>query len=316
VLLLFALFRGLFVLTASAGSPSGMSYCLGLLLLPAGALMRRRLGPFGVGLIVLTAVVRLFSAARGETVVASGSARFIDRIVDEQDVAVQGARALELTGWRNDPDLDRLPAAMQKGYEEMRAHEGATPSAVVATYFGLNRAQHYDQLEVGDIDHARGVVIFLHGFAGGFTLPCWQFAQAAKGAGLATVCPNMRWRGDWWSDEGERIFSETLTKLKARGQRHIFVAGLSNGGTGASVLANRHPRELAGAILISGLGTQPPPVPTLVVYGERDQHYSKRRVALFAGAHGRALTLSGGHFAFLLDQDKAQQAIRDWLSER
>jgi pimeloyl-ACP methyl ester carboxylesterase len=150
-------------------------------------------------------------------------------------------------------------------------------------------------------------VIFLHGFAGGFSLPCWQLAQAAAEVGMATVCPQLGWRGDWWSPNGRRIFEDSLARLRARGAKRIVLAGLSNGGVGASALAGRTRTKLDGLVLISGQGRGAPSgVPTLVLYGRKDRHYPGARAA-------RLVSLDGGHFAFLLERERAHAAIVKFL---
>jgi pimeloyl-ACP methyl ester carboxylesterase len=174
------------------------------------------------------------------------------------------------------------------------------PSGDVIAYPG------YEQIELGDVASAKGVVIFLHGFGGAFTLPCWQLAQAAREAGLATVCPALGFRGDWWSREGRRIFADSLSRLRARGAKRVFLAGLSNGAVGASALARS--KRLAGVILISGMGRGVPEgMPSLVLYGKRDRHFRRGR---------DVVTLEGGHFAFLLEHERAHAAIARWLASQ
>jgi len=82
-------------------------------------------------------------------------------------------------------------------------------------------------------------VIFLHGYAGSYTLECWLVASAARAIGAVTVCPATDFSGHWRGEAGEQIVRATLDYLHTRGIRRVFLAGLSSGAMGASVLAPR-----------------------------------------------------------------------------
>jgi pimeloyl-ACP methyl ester carboxylesterase len=113
--------------------------------------------------------------------------------------------------------------------------------------------------------------------------------------------------GDWWSPQGEKTLERTLTWLERRGIRRVYLAGLSNGGVGASVLAGRLTRsrlELRGLVLISGASrvADTPRVPVLMVQGRHDSMFPARRMRAFAERTGNLATyfeVDSGHFAFL-----------------
>lgn len=316
-----------FVLTGP-GTWSGMAYALALLTLTiAGASLGKRWAPrlagAGAVLLVLTVVVRVGSAARGDSLTmrtgTAPGARVVDRLLDEEDLSVSAARTIQLTHFMHDPDVEVLPGEMSAGYRRMRAEQGDFPSPVVATYLGLQSRAAYDDLEIGDVDAASGVVIFLHGWAGSFSLPCWEVSRAAARVGMATVCPATRWVGDWWSPEGEAILRSVVTDLHARGQKHLVLAGLSNGGIGGSLLVTRFPGTFEGFVAISGASPQAAAagVPLLCVQGKRDAQIPASIVAAYAArSGGKYVELDAGHFVLLLKEDAVVDAIANFLSAR
>lgn len=272
--------------------------------------------------IAVVMLVRVASARSGETLHFAPSARLVDRLVDEQDIAVAGTRVLVAIDVLARDDKAELPSAMRAAYARMRAEEGDAPSPVAATYLGMQSASDFDLLlfepaaTSEDAAPSNGV-IFLHGFAGNFTLPCWQMARvAAEVSRAVTACPSTRWVGDWWSPEGEAILRRTVDVLHQRGVRHIVLSGLSNGGIGASRLAPRMRGTFAGLMLISGEApdARSAGIPTLIVHGRHDtmtpffiaQGYAER-----AGA--KLVVLEAGHFAMLVRASEHDQAVRTFL---
>ncbi|HEX4516828.1 MAG TPA: hypothetical protein VH054_24940 [Polyangiaceae bacterium] len=244
-----------------------------------------------------------------------GDVRAIDRVVDERDMAVNASRAIAYTHFMNDPDVPKLPNAMRDAYDQMAREEGDLPSPFAATYLGLQRPGASDAIEfMRDGDAA---VVFLHGSAGNFTMSCWLFARAAAKAGVSTTCPSTTWVGDWWSRDGEKIVRESIASLRARGKNRIYLAGLSNGGIGASRLAPRLADEkLAGLVLVSGAApdARATNLPALVVQGRDDAQISAAVVHAYAArANATYVELAAGHFALLVEREKAQRAITDWL---
>ena len=95
--------------------------------------------------------------------------------------------------------------------------------------------------------------MFLHGYAGNFSLPCWQIAQAVKGSALLTACPSDDLRRRLglcgWRRDGAR---RGEVQLRERGITKMVLAGLSNGGY-ASMLAPKLGSTFAGYVFISGV---------------------------------------------------------------
>jgi pimeloyl-ACP methyl ester carboxylesterase len=300
---------------------------------PARKIGRRRgLSRGAVLAIAAVALVRAFVAGDGRCMRVdegidgprTGSARLVNRLLDEGDVAVAGTRVLVASGMVHD-DVHELPSAMTSAYGAMRRDEGDAPSPFMATYLGLERPEAFDLVLVeatpsGETTSPpRTALIFLHGYAGSFDLPCWQIARAVASTGVVTACPSTRYVGDWWSADGEAILRRTVDVLHARGVDRIVLAGLSNGGYGAARLAPRMKGTFAGLVLISGADPAAPSaeIPTLVIHGTRDTMTScdqSRRYAAKVGA--RMVALDAGHFAMLVRGEETDRAVREFVSAR
>ena len=168
------------------------------------------------------------------------------------------------------------------------------------------------------MENPDSALIFLHGFGGNFTLQCWLVGQAARELGILTVCPSTRFDGYWWGENGERTLESTLDYLDARGVQHVFLAGLSNGGIGASRLAPNVMGKIDGLILISGAdpGADQVGLPVLVIHAVGDQRIpvaSARRYAEHAGELGTYLEYKGDHFLLAKRADEVIPEIQTWL---
>ena len=291
---------------------SGAAYVLAPMVLAASLVVSRawtrRVALAGAALLALPIAVRFATTKR------AGDVRAIDRVVDERDIAVNASRAIAYTHFMSDPDVPELPGAMRAAYDEMDRDEGSLPSPFVATYLGLQSPNASDTIEM--MRDGDAAVVFLHGSAGNFTLSCWLFARAAARAGMSTACPSTSWAGDWWTRSNEKIVRATISSLRARGKTRIFLAGLSNGGIGASRLAPRLAGEIDGLVLVSGAAPDAgaPGVPTLVVQGRVDGQVSTPMVRSYASRVGaKYVELEAGHFALLVERERASAAITDWL---
>ncbi|HVH41505.1 MAG TPA: hypothetical protein VM925_04150 [Labilithrix sp.] len=312
---------------------SGVAYVLalgaiivGLATLPLrGAKRPRRRGVTRGGVAALAAVacMRCCTANDGESMhltdARGASPRLVDRLLDEADVAVAGTRVLTMSGLLRD-DARELPTAMQAAYAEMRHAEGDAPSPVIGTYLGLQRPSAFDLVVIDPPEeaaaHADVAVVFLHGFAGAFDLPCWQMARAVGPLGIVTACPSTRWLGDWWSADGQAILRRTVDFLRSRGVSRVVLAGLSNGGHGASLLATRMRGTFSALVLISGAAAdaQPPGIPVLVIHGTKDTMASSQAARAYAARSGaRFVALDAGHFAMLVRGAEHDGAVRDFI---
>ncbi|MBN8226534.1 alpha/beta hydrolase [Corallococcus macrosporus] len=322
---------GLFVLAACIGaSASGWGYALGGVLLSLGLLTkpwrtRRGLTRVGLALLVTVAAVRLAVAdgARVHTErLPSPGTRYLNRLVDERDGTLVAAHALLLARRLPASDAAGFIPALESAFERLAREEGPVATPAIATWLGLQSPEAFDTVVITP-EHPSPdtAVVMLHGFAGNFTVYCWQLAQAARAISARTVCPSVGPQGAWWTEDGARTLEQTLTGLKARGIRRVYLAGLSNGAVGAHVLSSRvadSGLELRGLVLISGAERRAatPEVPVLFVQGTRDTMMPASLARDVAARLGRRATWFGvdsGHFAFLDRHAECQEAITTWL---
>ena len=135
-------------------------------------------------------------------------------------------------------------------------------------------------------------------------------------ADLATVCPSTGLKGDWWSASGERTVRATVEDLRRRGVRKFYLAGLSNGGVGATLLAPRMKDTFHGLLLISGASPSAanPGIPVLAVQGQHDTMMPASLVHAYTQrVGGRYVELDAGHFAMLLRAQETGDAVVSWL---
>jgi predicted esterase len=296
----------------------------GLLTAPVRATRRRGLTRAGLALLTTVMLLRIVLAGHGNTVsmtrADSTSAAFLDRLLPEADVAVTSARAVVMTGMLPAKDTKDLVPTLKRTFETMNQAEGSSPSPIVMTSLNLQTSRAFDTIEIhapGADSHA--AILFLHGYGGNFTLQCWMIAQAARRAGAATFCPSTRLAGDWWRGDGPEIAQRTLGRMRERGFDRIVLAGLSNGGVGASYIATRMKGSIVGLLLISGAAPDAPSpgVPTLALEGSHDTMMSPGVVRQYAERTGAAyVELDGTHFLLIEQPEKMTEVMSRWLAAR
>jgi pimeloyl-ACP methyl ester carboxylesterase len=280
--------------------------------------VRKILGATAIVLLLSVLLVRLTAAGSGAmhlvTLPGGTSSRWAARLVDEQDVSLLGARLLKVLWHLQGAERDGLVAAMHDSYVEMRREQTITPSPVVDTSLLRQSAEAFDTLVIEPPEQPRAGVVFLHGFAGSFTLECWLIAKAAREIGAVTVCPAVGFTGHWWEPQGVETLRETIAYLHARGVRKLYLAGLSNGAFAAEELVPRFASEFRGLILISGSPRRGGNggLPTLVVQGEHDANAlpGKEFAEL---VHGTYAGFDGGHFVMVMKRKEVLPTIARWL---
>jgi fermentation-respiration switch protein FrsA (DUF1100 family) len=308
----------------------GALYLLGGILIVTGMISApwwrrcsQTLALFGTTLILVIIVLRMLFPPAGSRLIltslpSQSGSHWLNRIFNEQDVVLFGARVGLQLGLISSAENQGLVPALAEMYRQM--HEMTPLSPFLVTYLNQQHPSAFDVVvadAAGDTRPKRGI-IFLHGFGGNFTLQCWLMAHAGERIGVVTVCPSTRASGDWWSPQGAEILRQTLTYLQRRGVEQVYLAGLSNGGIGASRLAQRFESDLAGLILISGADPDAPMtrLPVLVVQGKNDERvpmWVAEQYATAAGAASTYLLLEGDHFVLLRQADRVQSAIADWI---
>lgn len=315
-------------------SVSGWGYVVGACFVSAGLLskpwrQRRGLTRLGLALMLLVACGRLiFATGSGlDTVSLPGQGqRLVNRLVAERDGTLVAARLLLFTGRFRPSESRDLIAALQGAFDRLDDSEGAFATPAIATWVGLQSPESFDAVIIPpqagkDTDVA---FVSLHGFTGNFAVYCWQLSRAARAISALTVCPSVGPAGDWWSQQGAETLDRTLAWLEHRGIRRVYLSGLSNGGVGASVLAERVSRsglKLEGLVLVSGADSRaaPPRVPVLLVQGKRDTMMPARIMRDYAQKAGPLATyfeVDSGHFALLDRYEECEQAIASWLREQ
>lgn len=269
-----------------------------------------RLFGAGAALVLVPWLVRSFvvtgtERARLTVLPDDTGSRLVSRLYPEHDIALLTARVLGAWHPLRDVDAASFPAILEQSFARTDPPAAAVPTPAIATYLGLQSATGFDTLVVAP-PPARAAsdaaLIFLHGYAGHFYVYCWEAAQAAAAANLLTLCPTADPTGAWWTPDGERIFQATLDYAHRIGMNRIYLAGLSNGAAGASVLALAHQRDLSGLALISGTRAEHPPgIPTLVVHGASDELMPPSAARAYAARAPGATyrEIPGGHLVFL-----------------
>ena len=296
----------------------------GLLTAPARRTRLRGITRAGLALLATAVLVRMAGAGHSKTIAMtrrdSGSAPMVERLFPEGDVATSSARAVILTGMLPANDTKNLVPSLKRAFEAMDHAEGSGPSPIVMTFLNLQKRDAFDAIEVSaPAPDSHAAVLFLHGYGGNFTLQCWMIAQAARRAGAAAFCPSTRFEGDWWRGDGPEIVHATLGRMRERGFDRIVLAGLSNGGVGASYLAPRLQGAIIGLLLISGAAPDAPAagVPTLALEGSRDTMMTPAVVRKYAAASSASyVELEGTHFLLIEQPDAMTAAIARWLSAR
>jgi pimeloyl-ACP methyl ester carboxylesterase len=314
---------------AASWSPSGWGKLAALALVAGGMVSSpwrsqraRGVTRAGAALFALVAVTHSVRAGSSRTTTmptlpGNASSRWLGLPVDEEDVGLLGARGI---GWLwGLPPAERasVVAAMHDAYVAMGEAEGPTPSPVLDTLLGRQGPDAFDAVIVEPRERdPRAAVVFLHGYAGNFALACWLMSEAARTIGAVTVCPSTGFAGTWWSPDGERTVRAVLAYLEQRHIATVYLAGLSNGGIGASLLAERLAPSLAGLVLLSGVSPRGSTggLPTLVIHGESDTQTSAAASRAFAARTGAAYVgYDGGHFVMMVRRIEVRDAIASWL---
>lgn len=304
---LLLLMVGLFALHAQRGAAHR--------LVAAGALLV--LGPW-LGRIIL---FRGSEQTRVTTLPEDSGSRLLSRLYPEADGALAAAGLLRATGGLRDPEASRFGTILKEAYERTEPSANMLPTPAIATYLGLQGRSGFDTIVIRPPEQrvaADGALLFLHGYAGNFYVYCWEVAQAAAAANLVTLCPSTGPGGAWWEPDGEAIVAATLDYAHAIGMNRVYLAGLSNGAAGASVLATKLSARLAGLVLISGMrAEQPPALPVLVVQGTTDQMMPASHARAYAkrGPNVKYHELPGGHLILLSDHARVRALIAQFLSD-
>jgi pimeloyl-ACP methyl ester carboxylesterase len=254
------------------------------------------------------------------TLPSQSDPRLLNRLLDEQDVVLFGAKIAPYLGAISWLEKQSLDVQFSQAFHEMNM-QGVTPlSPFLTTY--LNQ-QHPNEFDIVIAEPNSGTppktgIVFLHGFGGNFTLQCWLIATAGDHIDALTVCPSTDQSGSWWNSQGQSIFEETFAFLHGRGVERIYLAGLSNGAIGASRLVDPYKNKIEGLILISGAdpGATMTELPVLLLHGKYDERIPvsvMEQYASTAGPNAMYHLFEGDHFLLLKQADQVQEVMIDWL---
>ena len=177
------------------------------------------------------------------------------------------------------------------------------------------------------------VIVFLHGSFGNFKAYTWAWAKFAEAHGFIIIAPSFGF-GDWRQPGGMQTALAALEDAKRWAQideSRIYLAGLSNGGLGVSLLAQEAPQQFKGLIFLSPvMVTEIVDQPAfqhawkgrsvLVITGEADERiplsYVEERVRRLkdGGVSVTYITYPGeDHFLFFSQLSKVLGDIFDWI---
>jgi pimeloyl-ACP methyl ester carboxylesterase len=132
------------------------------------------------------------------------------------------------------------------------------------------------------------VILFLHGSLGNFKGYLWVWKRLADRHGYAVVAPTFG-AGNWYLDGG----AQAVERARSYCARHprmdagrIFLAGLSNGGTGTSRAAAANPEGYAGLVFIS-----PVMEPEVLSSEAFAAGWKGRRVLVLSGSEDRRIPI-------------------------
>lgn len=178
-------------------------------------------------------------------------------------------------------------------------------------------------------------IVFLHGSAGNFKVYSWLWSKLAEKHGIVIIAPSFGF-GNWGWPEGKTAALNALqdaASIVKIDEERVYLAGLSNGGLGVSLLAEAMPEKFRGLIFISPVMAteivdQQPFLdkwqnrPILILTGETDQRvpvsYVERRLSNFeAGGVDVTAVLypDEDHFLFFSQTDDVLNKISNWLVE-
>ena len=176
-------------------------------------------------------------------------------------------------------------------------------------------------------------IVFLHGSLGNFKPYLWVWSRLAEREGFVIIAPSFGF-GNWLRAGGVEaalMALEDAEKQVAIDPDQIYLAGLSNGGQGVSLLAELWPERFQGVIFLSPV--MPGQIvnskdfldgwrgrPALIISGETDRRIPANYVidrATFLEENGLNVTTllypNEDHFLFYSQPEKILSDISTWI---
>lgn len=269
----------------------------------------------------------------------------LPNIVPEKEQINLGYRLMPLV----DPYLTRQQARRVSVftfdlYDEMEADSNfrALGSVMGWAYadlagrpFNIGHYYLYQPQSVSN-DVAKPALVFLHGSGGNFKPYLWIWSKFAEENGYVIIAPSYGF-GNWDAEEGVTAVQFALTDAMTKTNidpDQIYLAGLSNGGLGASRTAAQFPDVYRGVISLS------PVMDTQIVDGEAYQGvWNGRKHLIITGevdkripigyVNNRVTNLQTGgvnvtyhifptedHFLMFSQPDAVMTQISTWLQDK
>jgi pimeloyl-ACP methyl ester carboxylesterase len=246
-----------------------------------------------------------------------------------------------------DPFIDRKQGARIRRlfldiYGEMRRDEAFVQagSALGMCYEdilrGKRRTLHFYEYVPRHLARERyPVLVFLHGSLGNFKGYTWVMKGLADSEGYAVIAPTYGC-GNWYLDRDSSVSTEVYehcVREPALDQDTIYLAGLSNGGTGVTREIRAHGDRYRGFVLISPViesqivasadfVRNSARKPFLIIHGDDDRRIPAEWVRAREGIlRSQGLSVTSryypreDHFVFFSQRASVIRDIADWLPE-
>jgi pimeloyl-ACP methyl ester carboxylesterase len=244
---------------------------------------------------------------------------FIDR---EQGVRIRGLFLDIYREMRQNPRFVEVGSALGICYEELLT--------------GKRRTLHYYEYVPRHLEQeSYPVMIFLHGSLGNFKGYTWALKHLADSEGYAVIAPTYGC-GNWFLDEDSSVLTAIYNHCvedPTLNQKSLYLAGLSNGGTGVTREIKNHGNRYKGFVFISPVmeskiissadfASNTAGKKFLIIHGESD-----RRIPATAVRDCEMILKTGGssvashyypnedHFLFFSQRVSVIQDIVNWLKE-
>ncbi len=250
----------------------------------------------------------------------------LSRMLPERDGVLLATGLFGQLGFASRRELEGFVPAIDRAYDDYAKAQGEVSSPLIGTVLTSQSSDSFDLVffSAENVEADTNALIFLHGFAGNWSLLCWIVANAVAPLGIATACPSTDLTGDWSKDDAVKTVDATAQWLRDRGAHHIYLAGLSQGAASLGDVVNKSEEHFAGVLMLFGIdpGYASNSQPAVVVYGRNDTRFPadyvletvedlKRR-----GVPLDVQSVSGDHFALLKRREEVSSMIRGWLERQ
>lgn len=214
---------------------------------------------------------------------------------------------------------------------------GSVMGLAYADLFGLptDAGHYYLYVPQNTGEEPLPAFVFLHGSVGNFKTYTWVLSKLAEETGFVIIAPSYGFGN--WDEAGVASVLwaiEDAQEMVALDEEQIFLAGLSNGGLGVSLLAESYPQMFQGLVFFSpvmdtGIVDSPSfqaewvDRPVLVITGAEDRRiplgYIEDRITrMTAGGIdvSRIIFPDEDHFLFFSQPDRIMDDVADWLTEK